>query len=91
MFVSCDSDEASWRPILGQRLRGDQDQEDQEEGVSCEIVGQLVTVDRVCFVVIILLLIIPTVPVQVVKAFIFVLYRFIFPVSHFYLETRTRK
>ena len=88
MFVSCDSDEASWRPILGHRLRGDQDQDD---GVSCEIVGQLVTVDRVCFVVIILLLIIPTVPVQVVKAFIFVLYRFIFPVSHFYLETRTRK
>ena len=88
MFVSCDSDEASWRPILGHRLRGDQDQDD---GVSCEIDGHLVTVDRVCFVVIILLLIIPTVPVQVVKAFIFVLYRFIFPVSHFYLETRTRK
>ena len=63
----------------------------KEEGVSCELVQQLVTVDRACFVGIILLLIIPTVPDQVVKAFIFVLYRFVFPVSHFYLETRTRK
>ena len=91
MFVSCDSDEASWRPILGQRLRGDQDQEDQEEGVSCEIVGKLVTVDRACLIVIILLLIIPMVSDQVGNEFIFVLYRFVFPVSHFYLETRTRK
>ena len=71
MFVSCDSersDEASWRPILGHRLRGD---EDQDDGVSCEIVGKLVTVDRACLIVIILLLIIPMVSDQVGNEFIF--------------------
>ena len=70
MFVSCKSersDEASWRPILGHRLRGD---EDQDDGVSCEIVGKLVTVDRACLIVIILLLIIPMVSDQVGNLFL---------------------
>ena len=59
--------------------------------MSCEIVGHLVTVDRACLIGIILLPIIPLVSDQVVNAFIYVLSRFVFPVSHFYLETRTRK